>query len=391
MARTISRVTPAKAAVKKATPTKATTVKRTPTPKAKVEEITAKIATIPDKKYLDGYVPRKIGNLTEFEIFEAAYRLKHNVLIEGPTGTGKTSSILAYAAHKNLPFYSVSSSSGTEPTQLFGKYIPDGSGGFVWQDGAVTDLVRHGGVLLINEVNFIPDRVKTVLFGLLDRRRKIELLDHQSEVIYAPDNFIVFADMNPDYEGTRPLNKAFRNRFATQLFFDYDAKIESKLVGSKALLDVAKQLRDQIAQGLYDTPVSTNMLIEFEDIANELDVAFAVSNFINHFPQDDRASIKQVLDTWQSNIEASFKKSKSSTTTTVVEDEEEEDGFFTLLELDGMTLRQLRKHAYETGIAKADVDSMDLEELRKYLTGDHPLWSENADWDTDVDWSYEEA
>ena len=232
--------------------------------------------------------------------------MKHNVLIEGPTGTGKTSSILAYAAYKNLPFYSVSSSNGTEPTQLFGKYIPDGSGGFVWQDGPVTDLVRHGGVLLINEVNFIPDRVKTVLFGLLDKRRKIELVDHQSEVIYAPDNFIVFADMNPDYEGTRPLNKAFRNRFATQLEFQYDNSIETKLITSKALLDLARQLRDQIAQGLFDTPVSTNMLIEFEEVARELSVAFAVHNFVNHFPQDDRASIKQVFDTWQHNIEADF-------------------------------------------------------------------------------------
>ena len=304
MARTVRRTT---ATNETGATTK--TVKRTPTTKkAQTEEVQsqAQIATVPDKKFLETYVTRKIGSLTEFEIFEAAYRLKHNVLIEGPTGTGKTSSILAYAAYKNLPFYSVSSSNGTEPTQLFGKYIPSNDGGFVWQDGPVTDLVRHGGILLINEVNFIPDRVKTVLFGLLDKRRKIELVDHQSEVIYAPDNFIVFADMNPDYEGTRPLNKAFRNRFATQLFFDYDNTIEHKLVASKALLELAKQLRDQIAQGLFDTPVSTNMLIEFEETARELNVAFAVHNFVNHFPQDDRAAIKQVFDTWQSNIESDF-------------------------------------------------------------------------------------
>lgn len=304
MARTVRR-----APATKTTGAKTKPVKRTATTKtAQTEEVQsqAQIATVPDKKFLETYVTRKVGDLTEFEIFEAAYRLKHNVLIEGPTGTGKTSSILAYAAYKNLPFYSVSSSNGTEPTQLFGKYIPDGNGGFVWQDGPVTDLVRHGGVLLINEVNFIPDRVKTVLFGLLDKRRKIELVDHQSEVIYAPDNFIVFADMNPDYEGTRPLNKAFRNRFATQLHFDYDTSIEARLVASKSLLELAKQLRDQIAQGLFDTPVSTNMLIEFEEAARELSVAFAIHNFVNHFPQDDRAAIKQVFDTWHSNIEADF-------------------------------------------------------------------------------------
>ena len=266
---------------------------------------TCTIAEVPDGKFLATYIGRKIGTLTDFEVFDAALALKHNVLIEGPTGTGKTSAIMAYAAHKQMAFYSISSSNGTEPTQLFGKYIPnpDGSAGFIWQDGPVTDLVRHGGILLINEVNFIPERVLSVLFGLLDRRRKIELVDHRSEVIYAPDNFLVFADMNPDYEGTRPLNKAFRNRFATQLHFDYDTKIEAKLISSKSLRDLAKQLRDQIAQGLYDTPVSTNMLIEFEELAKELNVAFAITNFVNHFPSDDRASVANVLATWTVNLE----------------------------------------------------------------------------------------
>lgn len=350
---------------------------------------TTQIATVPDKKFLDSYVTRKIGNLTEFQIFEAAFKLKHNVLIEGPTGTGKTSSILAFAAEKGLPFYSVSSSNGTEPTQLFGKYIPDSQGGFVWQDGPVTDLVRHGGVLLINEVNFIPDRVKTVLFGLLDKRRKIELVDHKSEVIYAPDNFIVFADMNPDYEGTRPLNKAFRNRFATQLHFDYDTTIERKLVTSKSLLELAKQLRDQIAQGLFDTPVSTNMLIEFEEAANELNVAFAVHNFVNHFPQDDRASIKQVFDTWQSNIESDFKGKSNNVTSKVATTKYDAEEFFSEDELSAMTVDEMRTASYDTGIGKRIVNKMDEQQLRDFLSGNHPYWTEDEWEDPSLDLVYE--
>jgi MoxR-like ATPase len=380
MARTVRRAT-----ATKETSAKPTTARRTATKKVQTEiaQSQAQIATVPDKSFLETYVTRKVGNLTEFQIFEAAFKLKHNVLIEGPTGTGKTSSILAYAVHKNLPFYSVSSSNGTEPTQLFGKYIPDGSGGFVWQDGPVTDLVRHGGVLLINEVNFIPDRVKTVLFGLLDKRRKIELVDHKSEVIYAPDNFIVFADMNPDYEGTRPLNKAFRNRFATQLFFDYDTSIEFKLVSSKSLLELAKQLRDSIAQGLFDTPVSTNMLIEFEEAANELNVAFAIHNFVNHFPQDDRAAIKQVFDTWQSNIDSDFStKSKKVDSTP-------NENFFTYEELAKLNLQEKRDLVLETGI---DADDVPDSEIDDYLSGNHPYWEESDDWKLDdEEWEYEKA
>ena len=61
---------------------------------------TCTIAEVPDGKFLATYIGRKIGTLTDFEVFDAALALKHNVLIEGPTGTGKTSAIMAYAAHK---------------------------------------------------------------------------------------------------------------------------------------------------------------------------------------------------------------------------------------------------------------------------------------------------
>jgi MoxR-like ATPase len=262
------------------------------------------IAEVPDRSFYEEYVSRQIGNWTDLSIFDGAHLMEHNILIEGPTGSGKTSAVLAWAALHGRAFYSISSSSGLEPSQLFGKWIPDGNGGLVWQDGPVTDIVRYGGVLLVNEVNFIPERIQSVLFGLFDKRRKIELPDHKGEVIYAHEDFTAFIDFNPDYEGTRPLNTAFRNRFPSQLVFDYDPAVEEKLVYSDSLRSVAKQLRDQIAQGLYDTPVSTNMMIEFEQACYTLDLEYAIMSFVNHFAADDRPSVKGVFDTWTANLEA---------------------------------------------------------------------------------------
>lgn len=286
----------------------ATTKKRVVVPKIK------RLAEVPDKaRFYDGYINRQVpGGELDFEAFEKARLMLHNVLIEGPTGSGKTHSVYAYAAWSGMPLYSVSSSINTEPSQLFGRFVPDESkpGTYRWQDGPVTDIVRHGGVLLINEVNFIPERISTVLFGLLDTRKKIELQDHMGEVIYAPTDgsFLLIADMNPDYEGTRPLNKAFRNRFASKLYFDYDPVIEAQLVISKALLNVAGKLRDQIRQGVYDTPVSTNMLVEFEEYAIASGLDRAIDNFANSFPFDDRKSVQTVFDTIRSNLAGDYSK-----------------------------------------------------------------------------------
>jgi nitric oxide reductase NorQ protein len=271
-----------------------------------------RLATVPSKAdFFDGYFNRTIpGGESDFEAFEKARVMGHNVLIEGPTGSGKTSAVYAYAAWKGMPLYSVSSSVNTEPSQLFGKFIPDetGKGLAVWQDGPVTDIVRHGGVLLINEVNFIPERISTVLFGLLDKRKKIELQDHKGEVICAPTDgsFLLVADMNPDYEGTRPLNKAFRNRFAAKLFFDYDPVVEAQLIVSKALLKLAGQMRDSVRQGTYDTPIATNMLIEFEEYVIVSGMERAVDNFANSFPYEDRKSVQTVFETHRANLERDY-------------------------------------------------------------------------------------
>lgn len=263
-------------------------------------------AQIPGMEFHKNYISRKVsGKLSEFEVFQYARDSKTNVLIEGPTGPGKTSAVMAYAAKNKRPFYAVPSNVGIEPSQLFGKFIPSKTGsGFEWVDGPVTKIVREGGVLLINEVNFIPERVATVLFGLLDKRRQIVLLDHEAEVITAHDDLLVIADMNPDYEGTRPLNKAFRNRFGVQLWWDYDENVEKKLVKSKSLLAMVQSIRAEAAKGTYDTPVSTNMMMEFEKIAVNFDYDFAVLNFLNHFNPDEKGAVDQVLKTWSANIES---------------------------------------------------------------------------------------
>lgn len=385
MARSVRRPV-ATAAVKKESANAQEAVKPAQKPKAP-----ARIAQVPGKEYADTYVHRYIDGVKDFDLLDIALASNENVRIEGPTGSGKTSLVYAWAHARNLPLYSISSSAASDKAQMFGKLLPNKEGaGFHWSDGPVTDIFRHGGVLLINEGNFMPDRIASILFGATDKRRKIELDDHDGEVIYAePGKVLIVLDMNPGYEGTRPLNKAFNNRFSIQLEFDYDPKIESKLVASKSLLVLASQVRDQIARGLYDTPVSTNMLVEFERIALATNLQFAIRNFAIHFPVDDRASIREVFAAHLSGIEADLKKSKGGAKAKKDDSWGEEsfeesdlpssDEFlaYELVELQSKTRDELIALAVnEAGISKKAVSSWSDDDIKSLLTGDHPWWNE---------------
>jgi MoxR-like ATPase len=260
-------------------------------------------ARVPPKEVFKEYVGRKFHGTPDFAIFDYAMATKKNVLLEGPTGAAKTMAVTAYAAKNGLMMASIPSNVGIEPSQLFGKHVPEPGGGFKWVDGPVTYVVRHGGVLLWNEINFTPPRVATVMFGLLDRRREIVLLDHEGEIIRAHEDLFIIADMNPGYQGTTEMNAALRNRFSIQLKWDYDAAVEKKLVSSDTLRQAANDIRSRVEQGEFETPVSTNMLIEFEDVARGIGMDIAVMNFVNHFSQDERSPIKLVFDTMRANIE----------------------------------------------------------------------------------------
>lgn len=267
------------------------------------ESMEYSMLTVPDLKYSRDYINRRFGNRNEWDIFDHALNNGINVLIEGEAGSGKTMAVQSYASHKGMKYFNVSNSNSIDPSQLFGAWIPRADGqGYKWQDGAVTQIVRHGGVLLLNEVNFLPARVSTVLFSLLDYRREIQLLENGGEVIKAHKDLLIVADMNLGYKGTQDLNQAFNDRFGIKLEFPYDRTIESKVVGNRALLLLADQLREQYSKEELTTPISTRSLVAFMDNMRNFDIDFAIMSFVNGFNKDERAGVRLACDTHKDNI-----------------------------------------------------------------------------------------
>lgn len=270
------------------------------------EDLSQRHAFIPDPKYAKNYVHRKVNGVQDFDLLDYAMSKGHNILLMGDTGAGKTMLPMAYAAQKGLAYYSVPCDVSIDPSALFGKMMPGTEiGKFVWVDGPVTEMVRNGGVLNISEVNFMPARIASSLYPLLDHRRSIQLLGHQGESIRAHPDLLIVADMNPKYRGTQELNLAFANRFPIKVVWGYDPVVEEKLVPSKALLDMVRKIRNEAG---IQTPIGTNAMLEFVELFGSLGFKFAKSNFTNGFRDTERGAVDKILDASSVNISNELSK-----------------------------------------------------------------------------------
>jgi MoxR-like ATPase len=267
------------------------------------KKVVTDVAKVPDQKWADTYLNRKVeGGISDFDLFDVAMKNHENILIRGHAGSGKTMSVLAYASARNLRYYNVSSNVGLEPSHLFGSWIPTEAGSFAWQDGAVTSVVRHGGVLLLNEIDFMPERITTVLFSLLDDRRQIQLMENGGEIIEAHPDLLVIGDHNPNYRGSRPMNQAWKDRFHHKVEFPYDKSIERKLIPSASLLEIADKLRVMADKGEIDTPISTRSLVALVNNSKQIGIDYAIASYVNGFLDDEKEAVKLVMETAKSTI-----------------------------------------------------------------------------------------
>ncbi|MCG5102184.1 ATP-binding protein [Oceanobacillus alkalisoli] len=159
-----------------------------------------------------GYVPPHMDLLVDAIV---ALSMGKNVLLKGPTGSGKTKFAETLSHLFQQPMFSVNSSVDLDAESLLGfktlayegdKQVID----FV--PGPVTNAMKDGSFLYIDEVNMAKPETLPLINGVLDYRRTITN-PFTNEIITAKDGFGVIAAINEGYIGTVPLNEALKNRF----------------------------------------------------------------------------------------------------------------------------------------------------------------------------------
>lgn len=154
------------------------------------------------------------------------------VLIEGPTSSGKTSSIEYLARRTGHHFVRINNHEHTDIQEYLGSYVSDPlTGKLVFNDGLLVQALRGGHWIVLDELNLAPTDVLEALNRLLDDNRELVIPETQ-EVVRPHPHFMLFATQNPPglYAGRKVLSRAFRNRFLEVHFEDVpQAELETIL------------------------------------------------------------------------------------------------------------------------------------------------------------------
>ncbi|CCL98515.1 uncharacterized protein FIBRA_00514 [Fibroporia radiculosa] len=154
------------------------------------------------------------------------------VLIEGPTSSGKTSSIEYLAKRTGHRFVRINNHEHTDIQEYLGTYVSDAvTGKLVFRDGLLVQALRNGDWIVLDELNLAPTDVLEALNRLLDDNRELVIPETQ-EVVRPHPHFMLFATQNPPglYAGRKILSRAFRNRFLEVHFQDVpQAELETIL------------------------------------------------------------------------------------------------------------------------------------------------------------------
>ncbi|MFC0179518.1 AAA family ATPase [Thorsellia kenyensis] len=168
--------------------------------------------------------------------------------ITGPTGSGKTSLICQVAARLNWPVQQVNAHGRLELSDLIG-FLSLVNGNMVFVEGALTKAVRHGHILIINEMDLAEPSELAGLNDLLEGAPLI-LTQNGGEIIYPHPKFRFIATGNSSgsgdtsglYQGVMQQNLAFMDRFR-MLEVNYpDASIEIDIL-SKVAPDLPEAFR----------------------------------------------------------------------------------------------------------------------------------------------------
>jgi len=199
-----------------------------------------RMTLIPDR--IDTYVPW--GHFTNIEAIIKS-RLFSPIFITGLSGNGKTTMVEQVCAKTKRECFRVNITAETDESDLLGSFgLVDGN--TVWQDGPVTMALKHGAVLLLDEIDLGTDKImclQSVLEG------KGVMLKKIGQFVHPADGFTVIATANTKgkgdeagrFAGTRILNEAMLDRFD----YTYEQEYASKATEKKILLRAMKKFGAQ--------------------------------------------------------------------------------------------------------------------------------------------------
>lgn len=233
------------------------------------------------------------------------------VFITGMSGNGKSLSVIQAAANKKRELIRINVTKATSDDDLIGHWTLN-DGNTKWVDGPVTEGLRRGAIVLIDEIDMLDANRAAGLFTILEG--KGVYIKQTNEMVHPTPGFNVIATANTKgkgsedgrFMGTNVLNEAFLERFPVTLEYAYPGKSHEKKILKKLaeyleildedfienLVDWASIIRKTFTEGAVDEVISTRRLV-------------AIMNGYSIF-KDKRMSIEMAINRFDSETKESF-------------------------------------------------------------------------------------
>jgi len=162
-------------------------------------------------------IPTCVFTKSSFNIIKTialGYKLRHPVLLLGPTSTGKSFLIKWLATLLGYEHLSYTLNPYLSKFELIGGMKPDKKGRFVWQDGIILKAAKEGKWLVLEEINLASSDIIEVLNDYLTTGKFTYSQNGQQKQIIPAPNFAIFATANPEsYSQRQKLSKVFLSRW----------------------------------------------------------------------------------------------------------------------------------------------------------------------------------